>query len=70
MEVLSGVHVVTGRSNVYILNDGVVIDAGARAQDIIGVAESMGVKIRVALITHFHYNHTSGSRFPQKGDRM
>ncbi|HOJ10696.1 MAG TPA: MBL fold metallo-hydrolase [Clostridiales bacterium] len=47
-------------SNCYILGDngeGIIIDPGAKSQDILDVVEQLGLKIKYIILTHAHVDH-------------
>lgn len=44
-------------SNSYLTSDGVLIDAGARADAVLNAARLHGVEVKLVLITHYHVDH-------------
>ncbi len=55
------------QSNCYILGcnnikEGLVIDPGGEVFSIIKEVTKLGLKIRYILLTHFHFDHTSGAQ--------
>jgi glyoxylase-like metal-dependent hydrolase (beta-lactamase superfamily II) len=52
------VYIIKGMSNGYLTSDGVLIDAGAKASDVIRVAREHGIDVKYLFITHYHFDHT------------
>ncbi|GAB6945581.1 MBL fold metallo-hydrolase [Vulcanisaeta sp. JCM 14467] len=51
------VFVIRGMSNSYLTSDGVLIDAGVKASDVMRIAREHGIDVKYLFITHYHVDH-------------
>ncbi|BDR92472.1 MBL fold hydrolase [Vulcanisaeta souniana JCM 11219] len=51
------VYIIKGMSNSYLTSDGVLIDAGAKADNVIKTTKEHGIGIKYLFITHYHIDH-------------
>lgn len=56
------IYVIRGMSNSYLVDDGALIDAGAKPAAVLAKAHEAGVSIRAILITHYHVDHVRYAR--------
>ena len=56
------IHLIRGMSNSYLVDDGTLIDAGAKPAAVLAKAREVGVSIRAILITHYHVDHVRYAR--------
>lgn len=62
MQVLENVWVIKGYSNTFLTQDGVLIDCGVKGEEVVKTADSLGIKLKSVLLTHYHPDHTRGLR--------
>ena len=51
------VFIIRGMSNSYLTSDGVLIDAGVKAGNVMRIAKEHGINVKYLFITHYHIDH-------------
>ncbi|WP_188596395.1 MBL fold metallo-hydrolase [Thermocladium modestius] len=56
------IHLIRGMSNSYLVDDGTLIDAGAKPAAVLAKAREAGINIKAIIITHYHVDHVRYAR--------